>query len=174
MKLFLLLISLFSVTQTALAKDYFFKPDSTFILFAPPVINKDYFGLDAGFVVNKRMKKHKLDYHLYVTGTLFQDSSKELEGNLKAAALGFKFGGLAAFFPQLPLFFKLGTGYAKTALHHSPIFGNENKSVSKKDMFLIETGLAYKIDHFVIELNYQRSNLKYFPRHFYIQLGVNY
>lgn len=174
MKVFLLFISLFFVNQTVFAKDYFFKPDSTFILVAPPLINKDYFGLDAGFVVNKRLKKFKLDYHLYVTGTLFQDSSKELPEHLKAGALGFKFGGLAAFFPQIPVFLKVGTGYAKTALHHSPIFGNEKKSVSKKDMFFFETGLVYKIDKFVIGLNYQKSNVKYFHRNFYIQLGVNY
>lgn len=174
MKKILLAITLFLSIQIGFAKESFFKPDSTFILIAPPVVNKDYFGLELGFVVNKKIKKYKLDYHLYVTGTLFQDSSDDLPDNLKAAALGFKFGGLAAFFPHLPLFFKLGTGYAKTALHHSPIFGNKDKSISQKDMFLVETGIAYKIDNFIIELNYQKSNVKYFHRNFYIQMGVNY
>lgn len=163
---------LISTYQVARSED-FFKLDSTVIAVTPPVINKDYLGLDLGFAVNKKVDKWNLNYHLYVIATLFQDSSN-LEDGMKAGALGFKFGGYLPFFIEYPFYLKVGTGYAKTAKGSSPIFGKDEDVKEKKDMFIGEFGLAYKIDNLFFGINYQLKSVKYFNKDILFQIGVSY
>lgn len=149
-------------------------PKGTLIMFAPPGVNKKYFDLEFGFLTEKNFKSWNYDYNAYVTATLFQDSYKRND-NLKTAGLGFKGGVFLPTQKWVPLLATLSIGYAKTALHKNPIFGKEESSKDKKNMFLLEAGALYYIDKkYFIRYAYQLSNVKYIKTHSIIMLGVDY
>ncbi|MFA6238016.1 MAG: hypothetical protein WC635_11850 [Bacteriovorax sp.] len=143
------------------------------IVVAPPIMNKDYYLLEFGFVVQKKFKPWKYEYNAYVTAALFEDWEYRTDG-LRAGGLGFKGGVVAPVVSSWPLFFKLGTGFAKTVLHKSPVFGRTDQSVSRKDMFFLEAGTLYRIDRLFFSLTYQVSNVHYFSRNTFFAIGVNY
>ena len=166
---FLLLTGHFSSLH---AYDFVFKQGHMFML-APPVINKDYFLFEFGFLTDKKIQTWNYNYNAYVTVALFQDWSDQKDG-LKAGALGFKGGVILPTQPWIPLLFSMSLGFAKTALHEKPFLGREAKSVADTDMFLIEAGPLYRIDNYFIRFIYQVSNVRYFNRHTILTMGVNY
>lgn len=142
-------------------------------MFAPPIVNKDYFLFEFGFVTAKRFKKYDYNYNAYVSAALFQDWLGQKD-NLKAGGLGFKGGVIMPFQPWFPLVLTLSTGFAKTALHKKPFLGHEDGNVASKDMVLLEAGLMYRYHNYFLRSVYQISNVKYFNRHFILMLGVSY
>lgn len=146
--------------------------DGAIVNFAPPVVNKDYYLFEYGFTVRKEIKKWKYGYNAFVNASLFEDWKKRTD-NLRAGALGFK-GGVLFPLPEPPLFYRVGVGFAKTVLHKNPIFGKEEQSVSKKTMLLFELGLVYKFDNFYYSATYQLTNVRFFTRHLFLSVGVNY
>lgn len=146
-------------------------PNGNLLMLAPPVINKDYFQLEFGFVSAKKVKSSV--FNAYVTAAVFQDSYNQ-SGKLKAGGLGFKGGVMIPTQPWIPLLFTMTGGFAKTALHKNPFLGKDNAAVADKDMFLLEPGLLYRFDKYLIRTVYQVSNVRYFKRHFIINFGVNY
>ncbi len=141
-------------------------------MLAPPVVNKDYFLFEFGFLTEKEFKPWAYKYNAYVTAGLFQDWLNK--DRLRAGALGAKGGVMLPTQPWIPLLFTGTVGFAKTALHKNPFFGKDTSSVAKKDMILLEAGFLYHVDKYFIRLVYQRSNVKYFTRHHFLVFGVNY
>lgn len=148
-------------------------PKGNLVAIAPPVINKDYFSFEFGFLTEKKINSWDYEYNAYVSAILFQDWLNQDE-HLRAGGLGFRGGVLLPILPWTPLLFTTTIGFSKTVLHRKPFFGNAEKSVSKKDMFSIEAGFVYKIDKYYLRSVYQQSNVKYFNRHLIISFGVYY
>lgn len=171
----MLLITFFlSLSSTALAgtKDFVFTKGS-FAMIAPPVINKDYYLLEFGFITQKKIKAWKYQYNAYVTAALFEDWARKPD-KLRAGGLGFKGGVIIPTQSWIPLLFSMSVGFAKTALHQNPILGKDEQSVARKDMFLIETGLLYRYDKYFVRFAYQRSTVSYFSRNTIFMMGVSY
>lgn len=141
------------------------------IILAPPVINKDYFLLEYGFVVKKEIKEYF--YNAFVTIALFEESADRPD-NLAAGALGFKAGIYLPLSDNLPISLKMATGFARSVLHPKPFFGKDEQSASKNSLVLVEIGLQYKKDDFVIGLNYHRNTIDYFTKKVFLSFGVNY
>ena len=135
--------------------------------------NKDYFLLEFGFVTEKKIKSWDYYYNAYVTAGVFQDE-QDLTGKLKAGALGFKGGVMLPTQPWVPLLFTTTLGFAKTVLHKNPFLGRDTQSVDKKTMLLVEAGLLYHYDRYFLRFAYQLSNVKYFKRHTFFMIGVDY
>ncbi|AUN98792.1 hypothetical protein C0V70_11910 [Bacteriovorax stolpii] len=172
----LLLLSSLFINSVAMADelDDMDMPKGTLLMLAPPVVNKKYFNLEFGFLTEKEFKPWSYEYNAYVTAAVFQDSYKRND-NLKTAGLGFKGGVFLPTQKWVPLLATLSIGYAKTALHKNPIFGKEESSKDKKNMFLLEVGALYYIDKkYFIRYAYQLSNVKYIKTHSIIMLGVDY
>lgn len=168
--LILILTITCSASAWAKSNDFVF-PRGNLVFFAPPVINKDYFLLEFGFITEKIARGAK--YNAYVTAGLFQDSQDQ-DGKLKAGALGFKGGIMIPTQPWVPLIFTMAGGFAKTVLHKNPFLGKDDTAAAQKDMFLLEPGFLYRIDKYMIRAVYQVSNVKYFKRHFILTFGVSY
>ncbi len=166
-----LLIFFFLKVGVALSGEVLFR-EGSLINVAPPVINKDYYLFEYGFVVKKEIKKWKYGYNAFVNASFFEDW-KGRSDNLHAGALGFK-GGVLFPFSNYPVYYRVATGFAKTALHKNPLFGKEEQSVSKKTMILLEAGLVYKFNNTFAGLSYQINNVKYFKRNIVLSFGVNY
>jgi hypothetical protein len=141
---------------------------------APPYVNKKYYLLEFGFVSEKIISSWDYKYNAYVTASLFEDWLNQT-GKLRAGGLGFKGGVMLPTQPWIPLLFTLSVGFAKTVLHNQPIVGYDNQSAAKKDMFLIEGGALYHFNKkYFLRYAYQLSNVKYFKRHTFLELGVTY
>jgi hypothetical protein len=153
-------------------KDFVFK-EGHLAMLAPPIINKKYYLIEFGFLTEKKIKSWDYNYNAYVTAALFEDWLNQKD-KLRAGALGFKGGVLAPTQPWIPLLFSLTGGFAKTVLHNQPLLGREDKAAGKKTMFLLEAGLLYRYDKYFAKFSYQLSNVKYFKRHTFLTLGVNY
>lgn len=166
---------LISICSAAFAgsSNEFVIPKGNLALLAPPVINKDYFLFEFGFLTEKEFKPWDYKYNAYVTAAIFQDSLNK-QDNLKAGGLGFKGGVILPTQPWIPIYSTLSIGFAKTALHKSPFFGRKDASVARKNMFLIETGGLYRIDKYFLRFAYQVSNLKFFSKHTILTFGVSY
>lgn len=145
--------------------------NKSLILLAPPVINKDYFLFEYGFVVNKNLNDYQ--YNAYVAIAFFEESPDRLD-NLKAGALGFKGGVLLPVYREIPVSFKLGAGFARSVLHHNPFLGKDEQTTSKNNMILIESGLLYHHDQYSLGITYQRNTIDYFTRKLFLNVGVNY
>ncbi|MBC7539553.1 MAG: hypothetical protein H7281_12085 [Bacteriovorax sp.] len=173
MKIFLITF-IFSISSISLAgtNEFAFHKGNLAIL-APPVINKDYYLLEFGFVTEKKIKYWDYSYNAYVNAALFEDWLGKTD-RLRAGGLGFKGGVILPTQPWIPLLFTVTVGYAKTVLNKNPLIGNESSNVSKKDMILLETGILYHYDKYFLRFAYQRSNVKYFSRHTILMLGVSY
>lgn len=140
-------------------------------ILAPPVINKDYYSLEFGFLTKKKFKNYH--YNAFVTVNLFEDW-KDQPGKVRAGALGFRGGVILPTQNKIPLYVMMSLGFAKTTLHENPIFGKEEQALAKKDMLYAEAGLLYKIDKYLVRLAYQRATAKYFHRHLIFSMGVTY
>lgn len=173
LKLFFLLLLVIANTGSLAATKEFVLPNGNLVLFAPPVINKDYFLIEFGFVIEKKIKAFDFGYNAYVNAALFEDWLGKKD-RLRAGGLGFKGGVILPTQPWIPLLFTLSTGFAKTVLHKDPVFGRDEQSVDEKVMILLEAGAMYRYDKYFIRLAYQRSNVSYFSRHTFLTLGVNY
>ncbi len=172
MKAFLQLLLFTIVFSLPLKAEELLLREGSLVNFAPPVINKDYFLFEYGFVVRKEIKKWKYGYNAFVNASLWEDW-KNRSDNLRAGALGFKAG---VMFPLLkkPLFYRVAGGFAKSVLHKNPILGKDEQSISKKTLFLFEAGLLYKFDPTFVTATYQVTNVKFFTRHIILSVGVNY
>jgi hypothetical protein len=153
-------------------KDFVFK-QGNLAIFAPPVINKNYFLFEFGFVTEKKIKSWNYDYNAFVTAALFEDWLGKTD-NLRAGGLGFKAGVILPTQHWVPLLATLSVGYAKTVLNKNPVFGQESANLSKKDMFLLEAGALYRFNNYFLRFAYQRSNVGYFSRHSILMMGVTY
>ncbi len=171
MSYFFALLILLTTNCFAETKHFLLREGNIAVL-APPVVNKDYYLLEFGFVIQKKIKAWDYNYNAYVNAALFEDW-KDRSDNLHAGALGFKAGVLFPV-PTIPLFMKVGGGYAKTVLHKNPIFGKSDQSVDKRDMLLLELGALYSFDHYFVSFTYQKSNVRYFTRNTFLAVGVNY
>jgi len=173
MKGFTLLLIIFMIFfgRPGEAQELLFK-EGALVNFAPPVINKNYYLFEYGFIVRKEISKWKYGYNAFVNASLWEDW-KNRSDNLHAGALGFKAGVL---FPLLskPLFYRVAGGFAKSVLHKNPIFGKDDQSVSKKTLLLFEAGLVYKFDKTYVSATFQQNNVKFFKRHIFLSVGVNY
>lgn len=145
--------------------------NQSLVLLAPPIINKDYFLFEYGFVVKKEIKEYF--YNAYVTIALFEESP-DREDRLAAGALGFKAGILLPLHETFPLSLKMGTGFARSVLHPKPFFGKDEQTVSKNNMVLAEIGLQYHHNEYFFGLTYQRNTIDYFTRKLFLAAGVNY
>lgn len=105
--------------------------------------------------------------------TLFEESTARAD-QLKAGALGFKAGVFLPIYVEIPLALKLSGGIARSVLHPSPILGKKEKTVSKNNMFLLDAGLLYQHQNFLISLTYQYNTIDYFTRKTFVTFGVNY
>jgi hypothetical protein len=169
--LFILIIVSYSATTLAAKSNDYVLQKGNLLMVAPPVLNKDYFAFEFGFITEKIARGAK--YNAFVTIGLFQDSLDQV-GKLKAGGLGFKGGIMIPTQPWVPLLFTMTGGFAKTVLHQNPFLGKDQNTVSKKDMLLLAPGLLYKYDNYFLRTLYQVSNVKYFKRHFMISFGVSY
>lgn len=166
-----LFILIFASQASAETEDYVFHK-KVLLIAAPPVINKDYYGIEFGFVTEKKVKNYK--YNAFVAATLFEDWKKQ-SGNLRAGALGFKGGIMMPTQNWIPLLWTFSGGFAKTALHKDPFFGKNDGSKQKKDMLFLETGLIYHFDDkYFIRGQYRIGTVKYFKTHTIFAFGVNY
>lgn len=169
--IFIIFLAITDINSHAGADEFIFsKPN--LIIFAPPIINKDYFLIEFGFISEKDIISWNYKYNAYAAVTLFQDSLDKK--HLRAGALGFKGGVILPTQLWTPLFLTGALGFAKTALHKEPFFGREDSSTAQKDMIFLEIGALYKYDKYFFVLNYQRSNVKYFTKHTNLMFGVNY
>ncbi len=171
----LLFIFCISLNFPAFAKgtNEYVIPKGNLMVLAPPVVNKDYFAFEFGFLTEKKIKSWDYEYNAYVSATLFQDWLDQ-DAHVRAGGLGFRGGVILPFQPWIPLLFTSTLGYSKTVLHRKPFFGNADKNINKKDMFSLEAGLLYRIDKFFLKTVYQQSNVKYFHRHVIVSFGVYY
>lgn len=171
--IFTLLVILLSMTFSTFCFADLIVPKSSYATLALPVINKDYFAFEFGFLSQKQIASWNYDYRAYVGGTLFQDWEHQVE-NQRAGGLGFRAGVLLPTQPWVPLLITTTIGFSKTALNRQPFFGSSDNNISKKDMFSFEAGLLYQIDDYFIRAVYQVSNVKYFTRHTILFFGVYY
>lgn len=160
-----------SITCFSETNNFLFREGNLAII-APPGVNKDYYLLEFGFVIQKKIKALDYNYNAYVNAALFEDWKGRLD-NLHAGALGFK-GGVLFPVPSVPLFMKVGVGFAKTVLHKNPVWGKSEQNVDKKDMFLLELGAFYSFDRYFLSFTYQKTNVHYFRRNSFLAIGVNY
>ena len=143
------------------------------VIFGPPVINKEYFLIEYGFIREKSVKSWGYRYNAYVTGTLFQDHQGQ--GHIRAGALGFKAGVILPTQPWVPFLLAATLGFAKTALQRNPFLGKDGSSIAQKDMIFLEAGAIYRInENYFVRFAHQRSTVKYFKRHNILMFGVNY
>lgn len=170
-KILLIILFIFGSPVFAADSNKFVFSKGNILMLAPPVINKDYFLLEFGFITEKKVKGS--NYNAYVTAALFQDSLDQA-GKLKAGGLGFKGGVMIPTQPWVPLLFTMSFGFAKTVLHKNPFLGREDTNAGKKDMVLLEPGLLYHHNKYFLRLVYQVSNVKYFKRHTILTFGVSY
>lgn len=170
-KILLLILFIFGSPVIAANPNEFVFPKGNLLILAPPVINKDYFLLEFGFITEKKVKGST--YNAYVTASLFQDSLDQKDKS-KAGGLGFKGGVMIPTQPWVPLLFTMSFGFAKTVLHKNPFLGREEASAGKKDMVLLEAGTLYRYNRYFLRLAYQVSNVKYFKRHTILTFGVSY
>lgn len=168
----LLVLFLFFTSNCFAETKHFLLREGNIVVLAPPGVNRDYYLLEFGFVVQKKIKAWDYNYNAYVNGALFEDWKDRVD-NLHAGALGFK-GGVLLPVPALPLFVKFGGGFAKSVLHKNPLFGKTEQTVKRKDMFLLELGALYTIEKYFLGLTYQKSNVRYFGRTTFLTVGVNY
>lgn len=147
--------------------------DGGLVFLAPPVVNKDYYLIEFGFVTQKKIVSWDYQYNAYVNAALFEDWAEKTD-KLRAGALGFKAGVLLPTQSWVPVLFTFSVGFAKTVLHKNPILGNDDQSVAKKNMLLMEAGLLYHSDDYFLRLAYQRNNVNYFSRRIIVMMGVNY
>jgi hypothetical protein len=152
--------------------DFVFHQGNLAIL-APPVVNKDYYLLEFGFVTEKKIKSWDYKYNAYVNAALFEDWLNKTD-RLRAGGLGFKGGVILPTQPWVPLLFSMTVGYAKTVLNKNPLIGKDEANIAKKDMVLLEAGILYRYDKYFLRFVYQRSNVKYFNRHTILMMGVSY
>lgn len=169
-KHFILFLLFFLNTGIAAEKTNFVIEDKFLVLAGLPVINKDYYSLEFGFLTKKKAKNYQ--YNAYVTATLFEDWLDH-PGKVRSGALGFK-GGVILPQNNIPLYTMLSVGFAKTALHNNPLFGKEEQSIARKDMLFLEVGALYRIDKIFLRLAYQRGTVKHFKRHVIFSVGVSY
>lgn len=172
-RIFIIIISFCISVSSFAGSNEFVLPKGNIVMLAPPVVNKDYFLLEFGFVTGKEIKSWSYKYNAYVTAALFQDW-KDTEGKLRAGALGFKGGVMLPTQPWIPFLITGTFGFAKTALHKNPFLGRDESSVAQKTMILLEAGALYHYDKYFIRYAYQRSNVKYFSRYHIFMFGVNY
>lgn len=172
MTFFIFMTSIMTSMSFAGTNDFILK-NGRLAIVAPPVINKDYYLIEFGFVTQKKIKSWNYQYNAYVNAALFEDWVGK-PNKLRAGGLGFKGGVFLPTQKWIPLLFTLSVGFAKTVLHNNPILGNDDQSVDKKDMFLIEAGLLYRFDKYFLRFAYQRSTVSYFSRHTILMMGVNY
>ena len=168
----LLIITINSTSLAGTTKEFILK-EGNLAIFAPPVLNKNYFLLEFGFVTKKEIKSWNYNYNAYVNAVIFQDWLDK-SNKLRAGALGFKGGVMLPTQPWIPLLSTWTVGFAKTALHKNPFLGRDDSSVARKDMLLIEAGALYRYDKYFIRFAYQLSTVKYFSRNSIFMLGVNY
>ncbi len=166
--IFLMGLSTFSFAGS----NEFVLPKGHLVIFGPPVINKEYFLIEFGFLTEKSIKSWGYNYNAYVTATLFQDAQGQ--GKNRAGALGFKGGVILPTQPWVPFLLTASFGFAKTALQRNPFLGKDGSSVAQKDMIFLEAGAIYRIDNYFIRFAHQRSTVKYFKRHNILMFGVNY
>lgn len=172
MKKYFITLTLLLFSSSALAETKSLVLQEKFLaLAALPIINKDYYSIEFGFLTKK--KSWDYQYNAYVTVNLFEDWLDQ-PGKLRAAGLGFKGGVVLPTQKTIPLFAMLSVGFAKTTLHKNPIFGREEQAVDRKDMLFLEAGALYKIDKFIMRLAYQRGTIKHFHRHVIFSMGVSY
>lgn len=124
-------------------------------------------------MIRKEIKKWGMGYNAFVNASLFEDW-KGRSDNLHAGALGFKGGVMFPLLKNQPLFYRVAGGFAKSVLHKNPVFGKDEQSVSKKNLFLFEAGAVYRFDPVFVGLTYQRTNVKFFSRNLFLSVGVNY
>ncbi len=165
------LFTFFVAFNPCYAKSEALLKKGSLIRLAPPIINKDYFLLEYGFIIEK--SAHKYDYNAYVTASLFEEYPDRSD-RLKSGALGIKAGVLLPIYVTFPLSLQLGGGYAKSVLHPNPIFGKNEQTASKNNMLLLEAGLHYRIHRYSINVTYQRNTIDYFSRKVFVAFGVNY
>jgi hypothetical protein len=146
---------------------------SNLIVLGPPVVNKDYYLIEFGFIIEKKIEEWHYNYNAFVSAALFEDWLDK-SGGPRAGGLGFKAGVILPTNPWTPLLFSISTGFVKTVLNKNPLIGNESQNIQKKTMFLLEVGPLYRIDKYFLRYVYQVSNVKYFKRHAIIEFGVSY
>ena len=168
--LFIFLMGINTISYAGSNK--FVLPKGHLLIFGPPVINKEYFLIEFGFISEKSIKSWSYKYNAYVTATLCQDS-QGIHPN-RAGALGFKGGVILPTQPWIPFLLTASFGFAKTALQRNPFLGKDGSSVAQKDMIFIEAGAIYRINNYFIRFAHQRSTVKYFKRHNLLMFGVNY
>lgn len=141
--------------------------------FTPNILNTKYFAFEFGYLTQKKINRIGYHYNAYAEAFLAEESYTTAE-QLRSGALGFKGGVLMPLTPWYSIFWMGAIGYAKTSFHHDPWFGDRDESVSTRDMFLLETGLLFSWNTFLIRYVYQISNVKYFTRNTMLSLGVNF
>lgn len=172
MKKTLLTFALILMTPTVSAENKSVVFQEKFLaLAALPLINKDYYSLEFGFLTKK--KSWNYEYNAFVTATLIEDWLDQ-PGNLRAAALGFKGGVILPTQQKIPLYGMFALGFAKTVLHKNPLFGPEEQTIKKKDRLFVEASALYKLDNYLLRMSYQKGTVRYFHRHFIISVGVTY
>lgn len=144
------------------------------LVFSPTLLNPDAYSIEFGFVTNKKIKK--LDYHYNAFAKAFVGGEAHFEQkDQRSGALGAKAGVFLPTQKWYPVFLEFAFGYAKTALHKDPWFGDKDDAVSRKDMFLLEGGLVLLHRKKVLyRLTYQLNNVDYFEREIFLSVGGNY
>ncbi len=167
---FLFLLVLLHQHANSSTKELIFKEEKIFN-FSPVLFNSKFFNFEFGYMTNKIIKRFNYSYNAYAQAFVAEESYATSE-QLRAGALGFKGGVIMPLGPWYPVFLQAAIGYAKTALHKDPWFGQREKTNELSDMFLLEAGGLIAYGNLLFRGMYQINNVKYFTRKTYFSLGV--
>ncbi len=170
-----MLVSLLTVTTASAAiskKVMLLKNKIAF--YTPHVINPKYFGFEIGYLLRKKIRSWSYPYDAYVEGYMVEESYTT-DINLRAGALGAKAGVILPTQPWFPVYLQLTFGFAKTALHEDPWFGENEDTIQEKDMFLAEGGLIIRFKkRWLFRGTYQINNVDYFTKQAFFSMGLNF
>ncbi len=145
--------------------------NKTFVIYTPHIFNPKFFSFEIGFLTKKSIKNLNYPFNAFAK-VLIGEEFFSTTNEHRAGALGLKLGVFLPTQPWVPLLLELALGYAKTSLHQTPWLGEKDKSLSSKDLVLLEAGGIYTISHSVfLRIVHQVNNLSYFKRKTFFSVG---
>lgn len=178
MKLFKIFFTFFAVLL-CLQAQAFLDEEKNFshpriLSFAPHLANPNYFSFDFGYILTKNLFNTRYQYHAFAKAFLAEEYYT-IDPNLRASSMGGKVGLKLPTQKWLPLFIELTIGYGKTSLQEEPWFGWNHQSLARKEIFLAEGGLIYRLKNGIFFKGvYQINNVDYFDKEMMFSIGYNF
>ncbi len=182
--LFILSNALYSQKQDLTTNNHHQKNlnHDNFALITSNIANNDVYAIEFGFIGKKKLEKYNFVYNSLVTPFMLEQKITNTDigittnstNSLKSAILGVKAGLLIPTNPYLGLSIYSVLGYAKSSVAKDPWFGKNEQQLKKRDVFLLEYGLIFHHDRYLLRTTFIHSNLKYYNKKLQLSIGINF